>query len=96
MKMAKLTNADYFILYDIENPKIYEAFKAFANQLIIAGATRLSANLIFERIRWETTMHGNDGFKLNNNYRPYYARKFMNDFPEYDGWFGCRLTESEK
>ncbi len=96
--MAKrpLTNADYFKIYHAENPHIYQAFSAYAMQLIAAGVTNLSAYLIYERMRWETLVGGNDGFKLNNNYRPYYARLFMQDNPQYEGYFTLRATTAEK
>lgn len=96
--MAKkaLTNADYFKVYHAENPQIYETFKAFAFQLIAAGVSKLSSYLIFERMRWETLVTGNDGYKLNNNYRPYYSRLFMQDYPQYEGFFSIRSVEAER
>lgn len=95
--MSKVfTNADYFKLYHAENPHIYQAFEAFAFQLIHSGVTKLSAYLIYERMRWESLIYGNDGFKLNNNYRPYYARLFMQNHPEYEGYFEIRKAGDEK
>ncbi len=96
--MAKrpLTNADYFKIYHAENPHVYQAFSAFAMQLIAAGVDTLSAYLIYERMRWESAIGGNDGFKLNNNYRPYYARLFMQDNPAYEGFFQLRQVACEK
>lgn len=95
-KKRILTNADYFKVYHAENPHIYAAFKSYAFQLIAAGAQQLSAYLIFERMRFESLVSGNDGYKLNNNYRPYYARLFMQDYSEYEGIFCLRTTQSEK
>lgn len=94
-KKRILTNADYFKVYHAENPHIYAAFKSYAFQLIAAGAQQLSAYLIFERMRFESLVSDN-GYKLNNNYRPYYARLFMQDFPEYEGIFALRITQAEK
>jgi len=42
----------------------------------------LSAKRIFERIRWESDVSGNDGYKVNNNYTPFYARMFEQKYPD--------------
>lgn len=70
------------------NPHIYELFKKFTLQAIRSGHYRLSAWLIVNRIRWETTVEtkGND-FKISNDYIAFYARLFMHDYPEFDGVF---------
>lgn len=95
-KKRPITNADRFKIYHAENPEVYQAFKAYAHQLIACGVEKLSAYLIYERMRWESAVSGNDGYKLNNNYRPYYARLFMQDHPEYEGMFDLRQTEAER
>ena len=95
-KSRPMTNADRFKIYNAENPEIYKLFSMYALQLIAIGTMNLSAYLIYERMRWESLVGGNDGYKLNNNYRPYYARLFMQDNPEYEGYFELRRTESEK
>ncbi len=73
--------AERFLTYDTENPGIWTMFERFANELVAAGVTTLSANLIFERMRWETAISGNDGYKLNNNYRAFYARMYEQKYP---------------
>ena len=74
------------------NPHVYEMFKMFAFQAIPAGRTKFSARMIWQRMRWHTAIEVCDGadFKLNNNYTPYYARQFMEDYPEFDGFFETR------
>jgi hypothetical protein len=37
--------------------------------------------------------HGNDGYKLNNNFKPFYARKFMREYPAYVGIFELRKSK---
>jgi len=70
-----------FKTYDNENPEIWEKFKWFSFQAKAKGFKRYSANGIFELIRWHSMTAGNDGFKINNNYRPDYARKMMRMYP---------------
>jgi hypothetical protein len=87
-----VTLAEKFAEYDAANPGIYFLFKRFANELIKAGRTKLSASLIIERIRWEVSIstQSTDAFKVSNNHTAFYARKFMNDFPEYGEIFRTR------
>lgn len=83
----------------IEHPQVWEMFKKFTFELIDRGFQHHSAYAVCERIRWELDHVGGDGvseFKLNNNYRPYFARWFMEEHPEYEGFFRIRkLTSSE-
>lgn len=63
-----------------ENPGFYVLFCKFAHEALRAKRRVLSANMIFERIRWETTVSSDgEDYKANNNYRAYYARLFMAD-----------------
>ena len=78
-----------------DNPRVYDLFKKFTFQAIQAGRENYSVNAIFERIRWHTDIETRgDEFKLNNNHRAYYGRKFMLDYPKYDGFFRTRDTKS--
>jgi hypothetical protein len=71
-----------------ENPHVYELFKKFTLQAIGRGHRKLSAWLIVNRIRWETSVETSGGdFKISNDYIAYYARLFMVEHPEYNGFF---------
>lgn len=87
-----VTLAEKFAEYDAANPSIYYLFKRFANELIAAGRTKLSASLIIERIRWEVNVSttSEDIFKVSNNHTAFYARKFMEDFPQHGEIFRTR------
>lgn len=93
-KPAK-TADEKFAEYDKAHPEIYRQFRRFTFVAIYAGFTHFSAYLIRERIRWYTMMEvKEDGFKLNNNYTSRYARKFMEDYPKYKGFFRTRVLRS--
>ena len=82
-----------------QNPKVWELFVKFTGVAIARGFANYSAYAIFERIRWETDEADVDGkstFKINNNYRPYYARMFMREFPHHKGFFRIRALTSDK
>ena len=81
-----------------ENPKVYQLFEKFSFQLIARGFNNYSSNAVFERIRWETDEADTDGkstFKINNNYRAFFARAFMKRHPEYDGFYRLRKQTSQ-
>lgn len=86
------TLAEKFQKFDYENPGVYFLFKRFSNDLIQIGRKKLSASLIVERIRWEVNIStkSDDSFKLSNNHTAFYARKFMQDFPQHGEIFRTR------
>ena len=67
--------------------------KRFAFQALAAGHKRLGIATIWERIRWYSAIETTGKpFKLSNNHRAYYARMFMADYPEHDGFFELKPT----
>ena len=82
--------------YDRENPEIWQEFKRIALKLIGKGVGRYSAKAIFEVIRYDKTIEtGVEGFKLNNNFTAYYARKFIETFPFHAGFFELRERKND-
>ena len=80
-----------------QHPEVWEMLKRFSREMQNRGFKHYSINGIFERIRWEKDI-GGDGktqFKLNNNYRAFYARRFMKMYPQYEGFFRLREQVSE-
>ena len=75
-----------------ENPHVYKLFTRFAFDAIRAGRPRFSARTVIHRIRWYTSIETNDpeGFKINNNWSPYYARMFVGEFPHHSKFFASR------
>ena len=85
-----------FQKYDEENPRIWQLFQTFAREAKDRGFRHYSVNGIFELIRWHTRESGNDGYKVNNNYRPDYARKMMEQYPEFQGFFRTREMKAKR
>ena len=71
-----------------KNPHVYALFKKYTFFAIDKGHEKLSAWLIVNRIRWETSIEttGND-FKISNDYIALYARLFMHEHPQFAGFF---------
>jgi hypothetical protein len=86
-----------FHTFDQDNPQIWKWIVQYTFQAIDAGRTTLSISLIIERVRWEVyvTTRSNDGFKISNNHRAYYARKIMRRYPQYKGYFNTRIVPGE-
>lgn len=85
------TLKEKFDAWDSANPQVYNLFCKFTLQAAKAGHNRLSAWMIVNRIRWETAVvtSGND-YKVSNDFIAFYARKFMEDYPEYEGFFATK------
>ena len=86
--------------YHKEHPEVWDMFCAFTMNRIERGFKHYSAHAIFQQIRWHTgivDVNGKDAFKINHNYFPLYARRFMKMYPQYDGFFRTRhLPTSDK
>jgi hypothetical protein len=80
-----------------QHPRVKKLFTQFTKEIIYRGFKNYSAMAIFQRIRWETDQADTQGksmFKLNNNYAPWFARQFMDENPQYKGFFRTRLRIS--
>ena len=82
--------------FHADHPEVWNLFERFTFQIINNGFKNYSVNAIFERIRWEHDVNSRSAssFKLNNNYRAFYARRFMRMYPEHDGFFRTRVQTS--
>ena len=90
MTIGKWTKEN-FDVYHKENPEIYNHFERFA---LIAASKRkyYSAKSIFHRVRWESMVSSiDDDYKIDDGWISHYARKFMEDHPEHEGFFKTRV-----
>ena len=82
--------------FHVENPEVYELFKRFAFEAINKGHLRLSSEMIINRIRWETSVVTSDkDYKINNDYKPFYARLFMEEHQTYGNFFNKRGSHAD-
>lgn len=81
-----------FEAFHAENPHVYGLFCKFTGQMLSRGLKHGGAQLIIERIRWETTVVTTSfpPVKINNNYGGRYARLWMHEHPHYKGFFRTR------
>ena len=82
--------------FHVKNPEVYELFKRFAFEAINKGHLRLSSEMIINRIRWETSVVTSDkDYKINNDYKPFYARLFMEEHQTYGNFFNTRGSHAD-
>ena len=76
--MPEATIREAFLRFHADNPHIYDELVLLARRARRRGAKRIGIGMLFEVLRWRWTLRADgDTFKLNNNYRSYYARLIM-------------------
>ena len=85
-----------FEQYHKDNPKIYKAFTRYAREAKHKGFKNYSSKSLFEIIRWHTTIKGGRVFKIDNNYAPDYARKMMQEYESFKGFFRVRTLKAKR
>lgn len=75
-----------------DNPHVWTLFVEFTRRAISAGHKHYSADAICHRIRWHVDIETRDstGFKINNNYTAYLARRYERLYPQHAGFFRLR------
>lgn len=89
------TLAEQFRAFHEANPEVYEELRDLALGLRRRGRTRYGIASLFEVLRWQRALKTQgDVFKLNNNYRAFYARLLMEREPDLAGFFETREQTS--
>jgi hypothetical protein len=77
------------------HPEVWSLFVGFAFEKIRLGYTHYGVGAVMERVRWETSSGGSSPeFKVNNNFRAFYARRFAKAFPQHRDFFRTRVQKS--
>lgn len=89
--------ADKFDTFNAENPKVYEVLVRLARDWVaFTGRRKLGIASLFERARWEIAILTKDAeYKLNNDFRAFYARMIMLREPDLAGLFELRQSEAD-
>ena len=88
--MSKNLDRNYakeFVTYFQENPEMWDMYQRFGLE---AAKTRkrFGIGMIAERIRWESMIHGTGEYKVQSNFRAFYARLLLWKYPlKFDGLF---------
>ena len=85
-----------FRIFHEDNPEVYELFKRFTFEAMNRGHQQLSAEMIINRIRWETKVVTTDAdYKINNDYKPFYSRLFIVEHPQHKDFFRLRQSVAD-
>ena len=82
--------------YHKQHPEIWFEFVRVAIQKKDAGFNTFSAKGIFEIIRWKYQTRTKYNIRLSNRFTPDYARKLMNENPEFKGFFKLRPLTAKR
>lgn len=88
-----LSTRQRFELFHDRNPKVYEELERMAATMFAVGRRRIGIAMLFEVLRWNfylATDDANSPFRLNNDYRAYYARALLDSHPEWGDLFALR------
>lgn len=87
-----------FEIFDRANPLVWDWFRKFANELREMGRTRISADSILHRCRWEaiSSTRSDDEFKINNDFTSRYARKLIAADGRFSSLFETRCLKAQK
>ena len=89
--------AERFEAFHAANPQVYVAMKKLTHRISASGRNEYSIAGIFEVIRfsWAIQTRSLDDYKINNNYKPFYARLLNRDPEVPDGFFAERSAEAD-
>jgi hypothetical protein len=86
-----------FNQFNKDNPHIFKAFEEQALKAINKGRNKISSKLIINWIRWHEFLQSSDkNFKINDAYQSYYARFFIEKYPQYSDVFDFRKLRNEE
>lgn len=91
------TLTERFVDFHTRSPDVYRLLVSLARQWVKAtGRKRLGVATLYERVRWEMAVATSDAdFKLNNDYRAFYARLIMATEPDLAGLFETRRSAAD-
>lgn len=97
-QLAMWTEETAFDRFHADNPRVYEVLVRLAREWVGRfGSHKLGIATLFERTRWEIALATTDAdFKLNNNFRAYYARLIMRQEPDLEGLFDLRASKADE
>lgn len=83
--------------FNKKNPHIFAEFENQALNAIGKGRKKISSKLIINWIRWNEFLKSSDmNFKINDAYQSYYARHFVEKYPEHLKVFEFRKLRNEE
>jgi hypothetical protein len=91
------TIADRFEDFHRDNPRVYNTLVRLAREWVkTTGHGKLGIATLYERARWDIALETRSAdYKLNNDFRAYYARLIMRRERDLDGLFDLRASAAD-
>lgn len=90
-----LSLAEQFKAFHNANPGVYQALRRLALEAVENKWRRGSISLLYERLRWLYAVQTQGSqYKLNNNWRAFYARMLMDNEEQLSDWFDVRTQKA--
>lgn len=92
------TSREQFEAYHAAHPEVLREMIRLAYEVRTAGHNRCGIDLLLARVRWyfwvERGHPSDEEFKINNNFKPFYARLIMKESPDLGGFFELRAMKN--
>jgi hypothetical protein len=97
-QLVMWTEETAFDRFHAENPRVYEVLVRLAREWVNRfGGHKLGIATLYETARWEISLATNaPDFRLNNNFRAYYARLIMAQERDLTGLFDLRASKADE
>lgn len=82
--------AENFEKFDAQNPHIYDELVKLAREMRSKrNDCVIGISLLYDVLRWNSMIKtdSDDEFKMSDNYKPFYARKIMDNESDLEGMF---------
>ena len=90
-----MSKQDQFTKYDQEHPEVYRYLLTLCRNVRERGFTRYAISPLVELVRWHFRIErGENEFKIQNDFKPWYARKIAQENPEFSDFFTFRPIRS--
>jgi hypothetical protein len=92
------TEETAFDRFHAENPRVYTTLVRLAREWVGRfGSHKVGIGALYEVARWEIALATSDAdFKLNNNFRAYYAQLIMAQEAGLEGLFDLRASKADQ
>ncbi len=88
---------DRFNTFHAENPHVLDTLLSLAQEAHTHGFKRIGIGMLYERARWELSLQTQgDVYRLNNDYRAFYARLIVDADPSLAGLFAMRRSAADR
>jgi hypothetical protein len=96
MRSPMATIEERFLDFHAANPWVYDELVLLARRAKRRGLKKIGIDVLFGNLRWRQAIRtsGDQGFKMNNDFRSRYPRLIMDQEPDLEGFFEVRALKA--